>query len=414
MNTQTSSPGRPLFERWLTRWQQQLTGTRLLLLGLLSFLAWASLSHMDQTVRSYGQVIAVSRNQIIQAADGGVLTKLLVTEGQQVHAGQALALLETTRAEASYQEVKSKLSALNAALARANAESSGQALAFNQNDAASSAFQSSQTQVFAQKKQGQLDELKLLKASLAISEDELRMSQSLLKTGDVSQLELMRAQRQVHETQGRIASVQNKYLQDAKQDVIRLQEDISANQFKLDERQSLLDHSVLTTPVDGVVKFMRINTVGGVLRAGDELMHISPSTGGYIIEAKINPSDIGELSIGQPVSLKLDAFDYSVYGMLNGTLSYISSDTLTDSNASGATQAFYRVQVQIDPDMPSELVHTLDSTAFLSNQASHHLRLSDLKPGMTTTLDIRTRSRSVLQYLAKPVQKAFSGALHER
>lgn len=414
MNTQTSSPGRPLFERWLTRWQQQLTGTRLLLLGLLSFLAWASLSHMDQTVRSYGQVIAVSRNQIIQAADGGVLTKLLVTEGQQVHAGQALALLETTRAEASYQEVKSKLSALNAALARANAESSGQALAFNQNDAASSAFQSSQTQVFAQKKQGHLDELKLLKASLAISEDELRMSQSLLKTGDVSQLELMRAQRQVHETQGRIASVQNKYLQDAKQDVIRLQEDISANQFKLDERQSLLDHSVLTTPVDGVVKFMRINTVGGVLRAGDELMHISPSTGGYIIEAKINPSDIGELSIGQPVSLKLDAFDYSVYGMLNGTLSYISSDTLTDSNASGATQAFYRVQVQIDPDMPSESVHTLDSTAFLSNQASHHLRLSDLKPGMTTTLDIRTRSRSVLQYLAKPVQKAFSGALHER
>ena len=413
MNTQNSKSDRPFLDGWLARWQQ-LTGTRLLLLGLLSFLAWASLSHMDQTVRSNGQVIAVSRNQIIQAADGGVLTKLLVTEGQQVHAGQTLALLETTRAEASYQEVKSKLSALNAALARANAESSGQALAFNKNDAASSAFQSSQTQVFAQKKQGHLDELKLLKASLEISEDELRMSQSLLKTGDASQLELMRAQRQVHETQGRIAGVQNKYLQDAKQDVIRLQEDISANQFKLNERQSLLDHSVLTTPVDGVVKFMRINTVGGVLRAGDELMHISPSTGGYIVEAKINPSDIGELRIGQPVSLKFDAFDYSVYGMLNGTLIYISSDTLTDSNASGATQAFYRVQVQIDPDMPSESVHTLGSAAFLSNQASHPLRLSDLKPGMTTTLDIRTRSRSVLQYLAKPVQKAFSGALHER
>jgi membrane fusion protein, adhesin transport system len=152
MNTQNSKSDRPFHDGWLARWQQQLTGTRLLLLGLLSFLGWASLSHMDQTVRSNGQVIAVSRNQIIQAADGGVLTKLLVTEGQQVHAGQTLALLETTRAEASYQEVKSKLSALNAALARANAESSGQALAFNKNDAASSAFQSSQTQVFAQKK----------------------------------------------------------------------------------------------------------------------------------------------------------------------------------------------------------------------------------------------------------------------
>jgi adhesin transport system membrane fusion protein len=414
MNTQTSRPDRPFFEARLTRWQQQLTGTRLLLVGLLSFLGWASWSHMDQTVRSNGQVIAVSRNQIIQAADGGVLTKLLVTEGQQVHAGQALAMLETTRTEASYQEVKSKLSALHAALARANAESSGQALAFHKNDAVNSAFQSGQAQVYAQRKQGHLDELKLLRAGLELSEDELRMSQSLLKTGDVSQLEMMRAQRQVHETQGRIAGVQNKYLQDAKQDVIRLQEEISTNQFKLNERQSLLDHSVLTTPVDGVVKFMRINTVGGVLRAGDELMHISPSTGGYIVEAKINPSDIGELRIGQPVSLKLDAFDYSVYGMLNGTLSYISSDTFTDSTASGATPAFYRVQVQIDPNTPSESVQTLKSASLYSNQAAHRLRLSDLKPGMTATLDIRTRSRSVLQYLAKPVQKAFSGALHER
>ena len=143
-------------------------------------------------------------------------------------------------------------------------------------------------------------------------------------------------------------------------------------------------------------------------------MHISPSTGGYIVEAKINPSDIGELRIGQPVSLKLDAFDYSVYGMLNGTLSYISSDTFTDSTPSGATQAFYRVQVQIDPNTPSESAQTLGNASLYSNQAAHRLRLSDLKPGMTATLDIRTRSRSVLQYLAKPVQKAFSGALHER
>jgi adhesin transport system membrane fusion protein len=143
-------------------------------------------------------------------------------------------------------------------------------------------------------------------------------------------------------------------------------------------------------------------------------MHISPSTGGYIVEAKINPSDIGELRIGQPVSLKLDAFDYSVYGMLNGTLSYISSDTFTDSNASGTTQAFYRVQVQIDPRTPSELADKLGRASIFSQSSSHRLRLNDLKPGMTATLDIRTRSRSVLQYLAKPVQKAFSGALHER
>ncbi len=414
MNSKTSWLQSPFADGWLARGQQQLTGTRLLFLGLLSFLGWASLSNMDQTVRSNGQLIAIARNQIIQAADGGVLTQILVTEGQQVHAGQAVAHLETTRSEAGYQEVQSKLDALHAALARAQAESTGKALVFQKSISTKHSFQSGQEEVYAQRKQSLAAELKILNASLALSEEELQMSQALLKTGDVSQLELMRAQRQVHETQGRISSVQNKFLQEAKQDVTRLEEEISVNQFKLNERKSLLDHSVLTTPVDGVVKVLRINTVGGVLRAGDELMHISPSTGGYIVEAKINPSDIGELRIGLPVSLKFDAFDYSVYGMLNGTLSYISSDTLTDNSASGAAQTYYRVQVQLNPIAPSEQDNGSTSASLFSHSSANRLRLSDLKPGMTATLDIRTRARSVLQYLAKPVQKAFSGALHER
>ena len=414
MNTSSSWRHHLFSLGWLARWQQQLTGTRLLLLGLLSFLGWASLFSMDQTVRSNGQLIAVARNQIIQAADGGVLTQLLVTEGQQVHAGQAVAQLEITRSEAAYQEVESKLNALQAALARAKAESSGKLLLFETKKQNNHAFESGQAQVYAQKRQGLTEELTLLNASLQLSEAELQMSQSLVKTGDVSQLELMRAQRQVHETQGRISGVQNKYLQEAKQDVIRLEEEISANQFKLNERKSLLDHSVLTTPVDGVVKVLRINTVGGVLRAGDELMHISPSTGGFIVEAKINPSDIGELRIGLPVSLKFDAFDYSVYGMLTGTLSYISSDTLTDNSASGAAQTYYRVQVQLNPDTLTSQATPQAGASLFSHAPANRLRLSDLKPGMTATLDIRTRARSVLQYLAKPVQKAFSGALHER
>jgi adhesin transport system membrane fusion protein len=377
-------------------WRQQMTGTRLLMLGLVCFFAWASLSQMDQTVRSNGQLIAVSRNQIIQAADGGVLTQLLVSEGQQVFAGQAVANLETTRSQASFLETQSKLNALQAALARAKAESSGNFAVMHKN-AAKGLFNIGQEQVFFQRRQSLNDELQNLNAGLKLSEEELQMSQALAKTGDVSQLELMRAQRQVHETKGRIASVNNKYLQEAKQDVIRLEEEISANQFKLNERQSLLDHSILTTPVDGIVKVLRVTTVGGVLRAGDELMHISPSTGGYVVEAKVNTSDIGELHLGLPVTLKFDAFDYSVYGMLQGTLSYISSDTLTESSPSGATQTYYRVQVQLKP---ASGVNTLS--------------LTELKPGMTATLDIRTRSRTVLQYLAKPVQKAFSGALHER
>ena len=414
MNTDDKQPRQANSRMPMKKFVSQLTVTRLMLLGLLIFLMWTSLSDMDQTVRSHGQIIAIARNQIIQAADGGVLKQLLVSEGQQVRAGQTLAKLETTRSEASYLEIKAKLSALQAALGRAKAESSGVALIFDLDSESNNVFTSGQQQAYSQKRQGLEDELQVLIAGLQLSEKELQMSQALLKTGDVSQLEFMRAQRQVHETQGRIGSVKQKYLQEAKQDVIRIQEEISAHQFKLNERKSLLDHSTLTSPVDGIVKVLRITTVGGVLRAGDELMHISPTSGGYIFEAKINPSDIGELRLGLPVSLKFDAFDYSVYGMLQGTLSYISSDTLTESGPNGALLTYYRVQVQINPDLAIAQPNNDKRWFFQPSRNNNSLRLNELKPGMTATLDIQTRSRTLLQYLTKPVQKAFSGALHER
>jgi adhesin transport system membrane fusion protein len=377
--------------------RQQITPARLLAMGLLIFAFWSTQSEMDQTVRSSGQVIAVARNQIIQAADGGVLTQLLVSEGQHVRAGQVVAKLETTRSEAGFQETQAKLTSLQAARMRAHAESSGEPLKFEEKFDRRGQFKLAQEQIYKQKKQSLEEDLALLNSILLLSEEEFRISQSLFKSGDLSQIELMKSQRQLHDSQGRILNVKNKYLQDAKQELGRLEEEISSNQFKLNERQSLLDHSVLTTPVAGIVKVIRINTVGGVLRAGDELMQISPTESGQVIEAKINPSDIGELKIGLPVSIKLDAFDFSVYGMLNGNLSHISSDTLTESGPNSSVQTYYRIQVELAPI-----------------QVSDRIKPSDLKPGMTASLDIRTRSRSVWQYLAKPIQKAFSGALHER
>jgi adhesin transport system membrane fusion protein len=376
-------------------------------------MAWANLFELDQTVRSSGQVIASARNQIIQAADGGVLKHLMVAEGEQVRAGQIVAQLETTRSEASFQEINGKLLALQAALIRAKAESSEQALKFDATFDPQQKFKLGQQQIYLQKKQSLEDDLTLLRAGLKLSEEELNISQQLFKSGDLSQVEVMKAQRQVHDSQGRINSLRNKYLQDAKQDVIRLEDEISSNRYKLHERQSLLDHSTLTTPVAGIVKILRINTVGGVLRAGDELMHISPTESAQVIEAKINPSDIGELEIGMPVSIKLDAFDYSVYGMLQGTLSYISSDTLSEAGPGGSTQTYYRIQVALDPAQAT-LPSKFESDKSVASGPVQRLNMANLKPGMTATLDIRTRTRTVMHYLTKPVQKAFSGALHER
>ena len=154
-------------------------------------------------------------------------------------------------------------------------------------------------------------------------------------------------------------------------------------------------------PIAGVVKYLRLTTIGGVLRAGDELMQISPTEGEMVFEVKINPADIGQLSIGLPVSIKLDAFDYSIYGSLEGTLTYLSSDTLAEQAANGQTNTYYRAQVRID-------------AARAKTYPNPKLASVDLKPGMTATVDIRTGQRSVLQCLAKPVYKAFGGALNER
>ena len=179
---------------------EHITPTRLLTMGLLGFIGWSTQSEMDQTVRSTGQVIAVARNQIIQAADGGVLTQLLVSEGQGVQAGQVVAKLETTRSEAGFQEIQAKLRALQAAQMRARAEATGTPLKFDTKFDGRGQFKLAQEQIYKQKKQSLDEDLGLLNSSLLLSEEELRISQSLFKSGDLSQIELMKSQRQLHDS----------------------------------------------------------------------------------------------------------------------------------------------------------------------------------------------------------------------
>ena len=374
-----------------------LSMTVLLFIGLILFMLWAALFDIDQTVRTQGQLIASARTQVIQAADGGVLSRILVQEGQTVTAGQQLAELERDRSNASYEESHAKDIALAAALIRAQAEASGQVPNFGTKFQAFPEFAATQQALYLQKKRSLQEEIATLEDGLNMAQEELTMNENLLKTGDTSRLEVMRSRRQASELQGRINAVRNKYLQEARIEVSKLSEDISSSRYKLEERQSVLSHTLITAPVAGVVKVLKVTTIGGVLRAGDELMQISPSDGGMVIEVKVNPVDIGQLKPDLPVTIKLDAFDYSVYGSLHGTLSYISSDTLTEQGANGQASTYYRAQVRLD-----------------ASQANPKLAGIPLKPGMTASVDIRTNRRSVLQYLAKPVFKAFGGALNER
>lgn len=376
-----------------------LTTTNVIFLLLLVFLGWASFFELDQAVRAQGKLIPADHTQIIQVADGGVLSRVLVQEGDTVVSGQPLAELEKERANASFTESRAKQASLEIALIRAQAEADQKTPYFGKDYADFPQFQTLQMAFYNQRKRSLSQDLDNLSETIASAQHELELNKKLFTTGDTSQLEVMRAQRQVTELQGRINSVRNKYLQDARAEAAKIAEDLSTNYYRLEERQSVLDHTTITAPVAGVVKYQRVTTIGGVLRQGDELMQISPTETEPVFEVNINPADIGLLKAGLPATIRLDAFDYSIYGVLHGTLRYISSDTLTEQGPNGQANTFYRAKVSLHAD-----------------DAKKHPKLTAamLKPGMTATVDLKTGGRSVLKYIIKPVYKAFGGAMTEK
>jgi len=362
-----------------------------------AMLAWAAFYELDQIVTAQGSVMPYNRTQVIQVVDGGVLEKLLVQEGQPVKTGQLLAVLEKERANAGVDEGSSRLAYLRVALIRAQALAGAGQPNFSKIDPRYQAFVDEQRQLFDAKKKAFDAELKSINEALKLAIQESEINEKLTLTGDVSQLDVIRSRRQVAELQGKQASFHTKFFSDASDEAAKLLSELDAQRYRVQEKQSVLDHTDLIAPVDGVVKSLRVTTVGGVLRAGDEIMQISPTDVELVVEAKVSPADVGQLRVGLPVQLRVDAFDYTVYGGLLGTLKYISSDTLVEQMPSGQSTNYYRVQIQLHPVQPNS-----------------KLASADLRPGMTVGADIRTGKRSVLAYLLKPVVRAFQGAGSQR
>jgi len=362
--------------------------------GLLAFAAYFEI---DQAVRAQGQVIPGSRTQVIQAADGGMLTALHVREGAEVKAGDPLAELEPNRVQAVYSQGAAELASRRIALTRARAELRGTAPDFPRSDRrAWPAFVAAQQGLYLQRKQGLDAETSVLTASLHLASQELDMNQRLHEAGDISLAEVMRARRQVLDNQGRLDASRHKYLQENRLEIARLEDELAAGHHRQEERQVGLTHTRLFAPMDGVVKLLRINTVGGVLRPGDELMQISPVNDEMLVQLRINPTDVGQLFEGLPVVLRFDALDSSIFGSVPGVVRYVSPDTLTEQGPNGQQQIDYRAEVVLD---------------WTSEKAvQRRIRAEDIKPGMTVTADILTGKRSILHFLAKPIVKAFRGA----
>jgi adhesin transport system membrane fusion protein len=403
---------------------------------LVSALVWAKFAVIQEVTMGEGKAIPSSKVQVIQNLEGGIVTELFVREGQVVEKGDTLLRLDDTRFRSNRGESEADRYALTAQVERLQAESDGTPLKISPEVIAKapqvaademSLYQSRQRQL--QSEQNTLNEQLRQKtqelaeyrskqgqysSSLALLEEETRMSAPLVGTGAISPVEILRLKQKTVEARGMlnattlaiprassaIAEIRSKMneseqafragaakdLNDRRTDLSK----ITATSIAIDDR---VTRTTVTSPVHGIIKTMKVNTIGGVVQPGSDLLEIVPMEDNLLIEAKVRPQDVAWLHPGQAAMVKFSAYDYTIYGGLKAKVELIGADTVTDDKGN----SFYLIQVRTD-----------------QNHLGKNGKPLLIIPGMTATVDIITGEKSVLDYLLKPVLKARTEALRER
>jgi HlyD family type I secretion membrane fusion protein len=308
-----------------------------------------------------------------------------------------LVLLEQSQAQVAYEDSKAKVAALQATLARLEAEVYEKPLVFPSSVKEYKEFIENQTALFQRRQRALKDDISALEESLALAQEELALNLPLLKSGDIGATEIIRLKRQVAELKGKISNTRNKYFQDSQTDMTKAEEELATKEQELADKTITLERTTITSPMDAIVNNIIITTQGARVRPGDVILELVPFGDELIIEAKLSPSDISFVRAGQKAAIKLDAYDYTIYGIFHGKVKYISPDTLVEKTSEGE-KYYFRVLI------------TLGETEIIAKNG----KKINLTPGMTTQIDIVTGSRSVLTYLTKPVIKTFSEAFTER
>lgn len=413
---------------------------RLTIWGLIAFVAfcllWAHFAVVDEVTRGDGKAIPSSRLQKIQNLEGGIVAELFVREGQVVNLGDPLLRLDDTRFASNVGETEADRLALLLRVERLSAEVQGrELLVADEVREKAPGLAENEVQLFNSRRQQLLDEVAGLEEqlvqrrqelrefaskqvqfrnSLGLLRQEIQMSEPLVAEGAISQVEVLRlkraevesrgqleattlampraeaaikeVERKIDETRGRFRSEALAELNEARTELSKIQSTGKA----LEDR---VNRTLVTSPVRGIVKQLLVNTIGGVIQPGSDLVEIVPLDDNLLVEARIRPQDIAFLHPGQEAMVKFTAYDYTIYGGLKAELVQIGADTVTDDDGN----SFYVIKLRTDRSHLGSVEQPLL-----------------IIPGMVASVDIITGKKSVLSYLLKPIIRARAEALRER
>ena len=375
----------------------------LVLALLVIAIVWAYFSDLEIVTTGQGRVIPSSKVQLIQNLEGGILEELLVAEGDLVARDQVLARINDVNFNSNLRENRARYLSLTAAIARLTAEVTGAQPRFPADVARERPdFVRIETTLYHARQRELNEGLTHMLKSLESVREELRLSAPLVKQGALAEVEILRLQRQESELLARVDDRRNQFRSGAQADLIRSQVELSRLDEALVAVNDRVRRTTVRSPVRGLVKKLNVTTPGGVIQPGSDIMEVVPIDDTLLIETRITPGDIGFLRIGQHTNVKITAFDYSIYGSLNGRVEHISADAITDAPRASAdpraNETYYRVLVRTDKN---------------SFEAADKQPLPVI-PGMTATVDILTGHRTVLRYLIQPFVRAKDAGLRER
>ena len=410
--------------------------SRVLMCLVGAFLLWAMVSRIDELAIADGEIIPEGQVKVIQHLEGGVIREIYVQDGAVVKEGQPLLQLELPTTAMNRDEMQVRLDGLMLQRARLQGEVSGKQPEFPEAEAKRqpqlvaaemrsyqarvAALESSLQVIRDQIEQRRLEIIELETKQRAISNnlrlvhERLNMSNELLKSGLMSRMDHVQLEGQAEDFEGQLSSVKasipraqaaeteakqkleeerDKFLRQAQADSASVELDIARNRQLLSQASDQQNRAQIVSPTEGVVKNMRANTIGGVVRGGDPIMEVVPLHNKLQVEVKLNPADRGYVRVGQKAVVKISAFDYTTYGGLDGKVIMVAPDTTVVQEK----QPFYRVLVETE-------------SSWLGDDEERH----EITSGMQASVEIFTGTRTVMHYLLKPVLKLKHEAFTER